>query len=171
MRRVRRRPVQDMDENTLQQKYHIASTEAGLTGALQHQDPSVRTFAAIKLATGEKKDAIRPILDALAREKINNVKIVQATSAAQLGSAEGFDALKSMCENRGWEPVMRMLAAQTMVSFLNREDCLSGILDALRSAPGDHQAAIMALISLRSRDSRTYRRASSTRSGTSAPPT
>jgi HEAT repeat protein len=138
-------PTPDMDERTLQDKYHIASNEEGLTGALQHQDPAVRSFAAMRLAYDEKKDAIRPIVDALAQEKIDGVKIIQATSAAQLGSAEGFNALKSMCEDRSWSPVMRMVAAQTMINFLSREDCLPDVLDALRSAPDDHQATFMAL--------------------------
>ncbi len=99
----------------------------------------------MKLADDGKTDAIRPILDALEQEKLDGVKVIQATSAAQLGSAEGFNALQSMCGNRRWEPVMRMVAAQAMVNFLGREDCLSDILDAIESAPDDHQAAFMAL--------------------------
>ncbi len=39
-------PVPDMDERTLQEKYHIASTEEGPDGALQHQEavaPEIRS--------------------------------------------------------------------------------------------------------------------------------
>src|SRR5580700_6271253 len=82
-------PTPDMDEKTLQEKYHIASTEEGLTGALQHQDSAVRDFAAMRLADNGDKAAIRPILDALEQEKIDGVKVIQASSAARLGSAEG----------------------------------------------------------------------------------
>jgi HEAT repeat protein len=138
-------PTPDMDEKTLQEKYRIASTEEGLTSALQHQDPAVRNFAAMKLADKGDKAAVGPILDALAAETIDGVNINQATSAARLESAEGFSALKNMCEDRTWSPVMRMAAAQSTINFLNREDCLSGILDALHSAPLDHEAAWMAL--------------------------
>jgi HEAT repeat protein len=138
-------PTPDMDEQTLQAKYHITPNEEGLLGALQHQDPSVRNFAAMRLADKEDKAAIGPILDALAAETIDGVRIVQATSAARLGSTEGFNVLKSMCEDRSWSPTMRMVAAQTMISFLSREDCLSDILEVLRLEPEDDQASLMAL--------------------------
>jgi hypothetical protein len=97
-------PVPDMDERTLQEKYHIAPTEEGLIGALQHREAVVRSFAAIKLANDGVTAAIRPILDALAAETIPGVKIGQATSAARLGAPEGFSALKSMCDDRSWSP-------------------------------------------------------------------
>jgi hypothetical protein len=118
-----------------------------LTGALQHQDAAVRNFAAMRLAYDGKKDATRPILDALAVEKIDGVRIIQATSAAQLGSAEGFNVLKSMCEDRSWSPTMRMVAAQNMIIFLRREDCLPDVLEVLRSAlaPDDFSAPVIAL--------------------------
>jgi hypothetical protein len=138
-------PVPDVDEQTLQQKYHIAPTESGLIGALRHQEIVVRDFAAIKLANDGDKAAIRPILDAFAAEKIEGVKIVLATAAAQLGAPEGFSALQSMCEDRSWSPTLRMIAAQSMVLSLGRQDCLSDILEVLRSEPDDHQAVPTAL--------------------------
>lgn len=139
------RQTVDMDERTLQEKYHIAATEDGLIGALQHQDPAVRNFAATKLASDGKKNAILPILAALAQEKEEGVKVILAESAAQLGSAEGFDALKGMCEDRSWSPGLRMVAAQTMVTVLGRQECLSDVLEALRSAPDDVWAVPAAL--------------------------
>src|ERR1700678_138324 len=111
------RQTPDMDERTLQEKYHIALTEEGLIGALQHQEPAVRSFVAMRLAYDGHKAAVRPILDALAVEKIDGNKMGLATAAAQLGSDEGLNALKSMCEDRSWSPTMRVLAAQSMVSF------------------------------------------------------
>jgi hypothetical protein len=138
-------PRPDLDERTLQEKYHIASTEEGLIGALQHQEPVVRSFAAMKLGDDGDKAAIRPIMDALAAEMVDHVKIIQATSAARLGSAEGFNALMSMCEDRSWSPGMRVTAAQNMVNFLGRQECLPDIIDALRSAPDDHDSIVGAL--------------------------
>ena len=126
-----------MDEQTLQAKYHIDSNEEGLTGALQHQDPAVRNFAAIRLGfltTGRRTPSDRS-WTRWRRKTIDGVRITQATSAAQLGSTEGFNVLKSMCEDRSWAMTMRMSAAQTMISFLNREECLPDILEVLRSEP------------------------------------
>jgi hypothetical protein len=137
-----------MDEQTLRDKYHIAATEEGLIGALQHQEAAVRSFAAMKLAYDGDKAAIRPILDALAVEKAEGIRISQASAAAQLGSQEGFDALKNMCEDRSSSPALRMVAAQTMVQIVGREECLSDVLEVLRSAdaPGeDYGAATIAL--------------------------
>ncbi len=62
-------PVRDLDERTLQEKYHIALTEEGLIGALQHPEGLVRSFAAIKLAENQDKNAIAPILAALAVDR------------------------------------------------------------------------------------------------------
>lgn len=138
-------PVPDMDERTLQEKYHIAPTEEGLIGALQHQELVVRSFAAIKLANDGEKAAIRPIMDALAAETVDRVKVVQATSAARLGAPEGFNALKNMCEDRSWSPWMRMTAAQSMVNIAGRQECLSDIIGALRSAPDDFDVVVAAL--------------------------
>jgi|SRR5579863_191230 len=138
----------DVDERTLQDKYHIVPTEEGLIGALQHQEAAVRSFAAIKLAYDGDKAAIRPILDAMASEKIPGVKIGLATAAAQLGTDEGLNALKSMCEDRNWSPTARMIAAQSMILNVGRQECLSDILDVLRSAdalPEGYPAATIAL--------------------------
>ncbi len=138
-------PVPDLDERTLQEQYHIAPTEEGLLGALQHQQSVVRNFAATKLADDGDKAAIRPILDALAVEMVDGVKINMATAAARLGAPEGFTALKSMCEDLSWSPALRMDAAQSMVLGLRRQECLSDILDVLQSAPDDIQAVSTAL--------------------------
>ena len=43
-------PVPDMDEQTLQEKYHIPLTKDGLLVALHHPSGSVREFAASLLA-------------------------------------------------------------------------------------------------------------------------
>jgi hypothetical protein len=140
-------PVRDMDERTLQEKYHIVPTERGLIGALQHREGGVRDFAAIKLADDGDKAAIRPILDALAAEPIEGGKIILAGAAAQLGADEGFNALKSMCGDRSWSPTLRMGAAQTMVNVVGRQECLSDVVEVLRStpAPDDFPAPVMAL--------------------------
>ncbi len=142
------RQTPDMDERTLQEKYHIAPTEEGLIGALQHQEAAVRSFAAIRLAYDGDKAAVRPILDALTVEKIEGVKIGLAAAAAQLGADEGLNALKSLCEDRSGSPTMRMIAAQSMILSLGRQECLSDILDVLRIAdalPEGYPAASIAL--------------------------
>lgn len=126
-------PREDLDEKLLQEKYHIAPTEQGLIGALQHPSGSVRIFAAMKLALDGDKAAIRPILDALAVEKAESIRITQAAAAAELGSEEGSDFLKNMCGDRSSSPALRMRAAQTMVQVVGREECFSDVLDVLRS--------------------------------------
>ena len=101
-------PVLESGERILQEKYHIAPTEEGLLGALQHRESEVRKLAAGTLAANGDKAAIRPILAALAAETVESNKIFLATAAAELGSAEGFNALKGMCDDRNWSPVQRM---------------------------------------------------------------
>ncbi len=140
----------DLNERTLQEKYHIAPTKEGLLGALSHPSAEVRNFAALKLAEDGYRDAIRPILAALEAETLEGNKVILAASAAKLESAEGFNALKSMCEDRNWPPGLRMDAAGTMVDFVGRQDCLPDIIDVLRSARDDqdagaHSGALMAL--------------------------
>jgi HEAT repeat protein len=148
---VTSRPPDLNDERTLQDKYHISPTEEGLLGALQHQSPEVRNFAALRLAARGDKAAIPAILAALAAENLDGVKINQAISAAQLGAPEGFNALKGMCEDRAWAPGLRMIAAAGMLN-VGREECLPDVLDVLRSEADrvqtsleDRQAARSAL--------------------------
>jgi hypothetical protein len=138
-------PEQVFDERTLQEKYHIAPTEEGLIGALQHQLPVVRDFAAMRLAESGDKAMIRPILAALAEENLEGSKIILATAAAKLGAAEGFDALKNMCDDRISSPVPRMSAAQSLLLNLGRQECLSDMLEVLWSPTDHHGADFMAL--------------------------
>src|SRR5579862_1715012 len=134
-------PVPDVNERTLQETYHIAPTKEGLLVALQHPSPSVRNFAATKLAESGDKSATRPILAALAAETVESSKIILATSASKLGAAERFDALKSMCSDRSSSPEQRMNAAHSMVLLLGRQECLSDILEVLWAPAADHPRA------------------------------
>jgi hypothetical protein len=138
------KPVADMDEQTLQEKYHIAPTKDGLLTALHHERAAVRSFAALKLASDNQVDALPPILAALTAETIPGVKIILAAAASQLGSSEGTQALTGMCDDPSWSPGLRMVAAQTMLN-IGREGCLVGILAVLRSPGDDFQAPYMAL--------------------------
>jgi HEAT repeat protein len=138
-------PVLESGERILQEKYHIAPTEEGLLGALQHRESEVRKLAAGTLAANGDKAAIRPILAALAAETVESNKIFLATAAAELGSAEGFNALKGMCDDRNWSPVQRMIAAQTMDQMLGRQECLSDILEVLWLPADNRYADSMAL--------------------------
>jgi HEAT repeat protein len=139
------------EERALEEKYHISPTEEGLLGALTHQSPEVRNFAALRLGARGDKAAIPSILAALAAETVEGVKVTQAISAAQLGATEGVNALKSMCGDTSWSPSMRLVAANGML-VVGSEECLSDVLDVLRlEAPGgqasldDRQAARSAL--------------------------
>lgn len=152
-------PVPDMDERTLEQKYHITPNKEGLLGALRHERGEVRSFAALKLANDGHKDAIPSILAALAVEPVEGVKIILAIEAGRLGAEDGMKALKSMCEDQNWSPGLRMIAAQGTLGFFGGEaapssqtalqGCLASAWDVLRSPwdnpPGDHQAALMAM--------------------------
>ena len=138
-------PVPHLDERALQEKYHIAPTKEGLLAALHHERSDVRSFAAIKLASDQEKDAVPAILAALTAETVPGGKIILATAAAQLGSDEAFEALTQMCDDPSWSPVLRMSAAQSMLGNLGREGCLVGILAVLRSPGDDFQAPMMAL--------------------------
>jgi HEAT repeat protein len=153
------KPVPDMDERVLQEKYHIVPNKEGLLGALRHERGEVRTFAALRLAADGQKDAIPPILAALTVETIEGVKINLAIAAAQLGAEDGMNALKSMCEDPSWSPGLRMIAAQGVICFFGGEaapssqtalqGCLASAWSVLRSPgdnpPGDNQAAVMAM--------------------------
>ena len=153
-RAVDGKPVPDMDERVLQEKYHIVPNKEGLLGALRHERGEVRTFAALKLAADGQKDAIPPILAALTVETIEGVKINLAIAAVQLAAEDGMKALKSMCEDPSWSPGLRMIAAQGMIGFFGGEaapssqtalqGCLASAWSVLRS-PGDNQAAVMAM--------------------------
>jgi hypothetical protein len=152
-------PVPDMNERTLEQKYHITPNKEGLLGALRHERGEVRSFAASKLANDGHKDAIPSILAALAVEPVEGVKINLAIDAGRLGAEDGMKALKSMCEDQNWSPGLRMSAAQGALIFFGSETmpssqtalqgCLASAWDVLRSPgespPGDHQAALMAM--------------------------
>lgn len=138
-------PEQVFDERALQEKFHIAPTEEGLIGALQHRELVVRRFAASWLGRNGDKAAIRPILAALAAETDESDKIILATAAAHLGAAEGFDALKGMCDDRSSSPVLRMSAAQSMLLDLGRQECLSAMLEVLWAPTDYHYADWMAL--------------------------
>jgi hypothetical protein len=126
------RPVVDVDERVLWEKYHIPLTKEGLLGALGHERSDVRSFAALKLAAGGQNDAITPILVALRTETVAGAAISMATAASQLDSDEGIQALKAMCENPNWQPSLRMLAAQSMMNLDGQtakyEGCLNGVV-------------------------------------------
>src|ERR1035441_2082507 len=151
---VNGKPVPDMDERVLQERYHIVPNKEGLLGALRHERGDVRSFAALKLAADGHKDASPPILAALTVETREGVKITLAIAAAQLGAEDGMKALKSMCEDPSWSPGLRMIAAQGMIGFFGGEaapsaqtalqGCLASAWSVLRS-PGDNQAAVMAM--------------------------
>src|ERR1035441_8614348 len=156
---VNGKPVPDMDERVLQERYHIVPNKEGLLGALRHERGDVRSFAALKLAADGHKDASPPILAALTVETREGVKITLAIAAAQLGAEDGMKALKSMCEDPSWSPGLRMIAAQGMIGFFGGEaapsaqtalqGCLASAWSVLRSPgnnlPGDNQAAVMAM--------------------------
>jgi len=142
-------PVPDMDEQTLQEKYHIPPTRDGLLGALHHPEGSVRSLAAGFLATAGEKDAVPAILAAMAVEPIPGVQVLMASAAARLGSEDGVKALKIGCEAKRWSPGLRINAALVMVN-LGRNDCLPDVLSLLRSLEAnqsaeDNQAALQGL--------------------------
>jgi HEAT repeat protein len=122
-----------MNERTLWEKYHIASTKEGLIGALEHPEGTVRGFAASKLAAEGQKDAVPAILVALAKETVPGVRISLALAAARLGSDDGIAALRTKCRDRTRATGLRMMAASAMLD-LGREDCLTDVLEGLRSA-------------------------------------
>src|SRR5579862_4159995 len=73
-----------------------------------------------------------------------------ATAVAKQGSAEGFKALKSMCDDRGRSPSLRMSAAQEMGLFLGRRhECFSDVLEVLCLPADQHDANRIALGILR----------------------
>lgn len=142
-------PVFDVDEHTLQEKYNIPPTKEGLLMALRHSRPDVRMFAALKLAWDGQKDAIPSILAALAVDPVPNVKVSMAFAAAKLGSEDGLAALRSMCHGRTSPSYLRMDAAGAMLD-LERNDCLTDVLEVMRSTEGsdsveENQAVLQAV--------------------------
>lgn len=118
-------------EMILEQKYHTPLTKDALVAALRDNLPDVRGAAAARLAFSGEKDTVPSILAALAIES-TSTKILLAYSAAELGSQEGFAALRGMCRDSGWSSIDRMQAANMMVGLKN-EDCLADVLNVLRS--------------------------------------
>ena len=128
-------------EKELNEKYHVPLTKEALLRALNDQAPVVRGAAAFKLVAQGNKDAIPFILAALAREQVVTIRTGLAYAAALLGAEEGTAALKSMCANKESPLVIRMTAAQTS-SYLNNEDCLPDVLDALGSHDDQDDPAV-----------------------------
>jgi HEAT repeat protein len=138
-------PISDSDE-LLIKKYHLPLTKGALFSALHDADPGIRAQAAAKLAERGEKDALMPILNALASESYPGAKIHMALIVARLGDPAGINALKGLCGDAALSSVLRMSAAQAL-DDLGRENCLPDILGVLRS-PDDLQATDMALNSL-----------------------
>jgi hypothetical protein len=132
-------------EKQLNEKYHAPLTTDVLLRALDDEVGAIRTAAAFRLAAQGQKDAIRPILAALSRERMPRFQVALAFAAAELGSDDGIRALEGMCANTGWTPTQRMGAAQTL-GFFHNEECLGEVLSALRSQ--DDQAVPIALATL-----------------------
>jgi HEAT repeat protein len=116
----------------LEQKYHTPLTKDALVAALRDNLPVVRGAAAARLAFSKEKDTVPSILAALAIESSPSIKILFASSAAELGAQEGFAALRGMCRDSGWSSIDRMQAANMMIGLEN-EDCLADVLNVLRS--------------------------------------
>jgi HEAT repeat protein len=136
-------PAFDMDERTLAERYHIASTTQGLMSALDHSDATVRKYAAMRLAATGAKEAIPAILSALVREDFAGVQIGLASAALKLGAPEGLRQLTAMCHNPNWSPMLWMSSASAMLDN-GREDCFEDVMAVLRSRQ-DVQATAYAL--------------------------
>jgi HEAT repeat protein len=137
------KPVSDMDDHTMQEKYHIAPTMEAWMGALQHADPTVRTFAAWRLAESGYTAAVPSILAAIATDPVPGDRISFAAAAAKLGAEGGVAALEGMCRDPNWSPGLRMSAAETML-MAGGEGCLGEVIEVLRSRKDD-QATVQAL--------------------------
>jgi len=123
----------------LEQKYHTPLTKDALVAALRDNLPVVRGAAAARLAFSKEKDTVPSILAALAIESSPSIKILFASSAAELGAQEGFAALRGMCRDSGWSSIDRMQAANMMIGLKN-EGCLADVLNVLRSHDNNDDA-------------------------------
>jgi hypothetical protein len=135
-REVEGNPVPDMDDHTLWAKYHIPPTTDAWMGALRHERAEVRVLAAMRLASVGYKEAVPSILAAMSSDPLPGARVNQAAAAARLGSQDGVAALERMCQNSGWSPGMRMMAAYTAL-IVGSEGCLGEVLDVLRSREDD----------------------------------
>ena len=91
--RANSRAVVDLDDRTLQEKYHIPPTTPGFLTALHHERSDVRSFAALRLAVEGQRDAIPAILAALSAETFPGAKISIATAAAELGGPRRYQRI------------------------------------------------------------------------------
>jgi HEAT repeat protein len=122
-------------EETLQ-KHGILLTVPALVQALKSTDPEVRWLAASKLAQDNVKEAVPAIRGALASEKVQNTRVNLAFSLAQIGEAEGFVALRSVCGDSDTRLYLKTMATRYLL-YLGREDetCRNALVDGLHSRP------------------------------------
>lgn len=122
-------------------RHNIELTSASLVQALANGNAEVRWLAAEKLAVDRAVDAVPAIEAALEMEAVPGTRVNIAYALAQLGDNIGFSALKKSCID-GDDIGLRMRAARYLLD-LHSNECLTAVLDTIRSA--DDQEKLMAL--------------------------
>jgi HEAT repeat protein len=111
----------------------VQLTPEAVVNALVDSRAVVRSLAAKKLAQDKRREAVPEIVAALSAEHASGTREILAFAAASLGAAQGFDTLASICKGAAGSIVLRMTAAQDMLS-LHDESCVDGLLGSIRSA-------------------------------------
>jgi len=74
-----------------------ADTKA-LINALNDENPTARSNAALKLGELKAKEAVEPLLKMLEKEKASNVRIVVAVALLKIGDEKALSTLKKLAE-------------------------------------------------------------------------
>lgn len=106
-------------EQALAEK-HIDTSLASLVRALQNPDPTVRSMAAMELASEQHSEEIPAIRDALDRETVTNTCVGIARALAYLHDSDGEKTLTAACLDRTVPPDLRLLAAMSLSAPTDR---------------------------------------------------
>jgi len=130
-------------------QHHVELTRQGLLKALRSPDGQVRDLAAARLAEEKDTTAIPAIEEALASEKLPEIRINIAFSLVQFGQEKGVAELTADCKDSELPGYLR---ARAMIYMLPRgsKACLKAALDLLSTDPDSRDQVLSLLPQYRS---------------------
>ncbi|HEY6770656.1 MAG TPA: HEAT repeat domain-containing protein [Candidatus Sulfotelmatobacter sp.] len=125
-------------------RHRIELTESSLIKALQSTDPQVRDLAAAKLAEEKDMTAVPAISEALAKEKVTEIRIDMAFSLALLGQKKPVQELANDCYDLKLPGYFRARAI-LYTQRLGNKACFEAALGLLSSDPDSRQQILSLL--------------------------
>jgi HEAT repeat protein len=128
-------------------RYGIAPTKPALIDALRDRDKAARGLAAAELAELKATDSLPEIIRAAEMEQDIMTKVNIAAAATQLGSPDGRNMLKKVCEDSTLPPEARLSAARNVFDKGDHA-CFETVADmTLPSADPDTRIGALDLLS------------------------